>query len=292
MELTIQQLAEQAGVQRDTVRYYEKLDLLPKPARNEANYRIYGESSLERVRFIKSAQALGFTLKDVNQMLGQPNPAEIVALLTERLNKTKKEIVQSTSKKDKLESILEKCTKEEDQDASYFFDYLKQQRILPGTELMFCRHSYLYDIGQWQVKGVFRNDGESPVQLRGHVFIEHQDNLWHVRRDFLFLNEENKTETIEFCVPSFPHEDVTQEFTADCSMFGDVLGTIEFAAHSIFKTYQMPAYGISGREFLKRVHTNLYEAHGMLSNGQKTICSWNYDMCRELQNEKESEVQN
>ena len=292
MELTIQQLAERAGVQRDTVRYYEKLDLLPKPARNEANYRIYGESSLERVRFIKSAQALGFTLKDVNQMLGHPKPTDIVALLTERLNKTKKEIVQFTSKKDKLESILEKCTKDEDQNVSFFFDYLKQQRILPGTELMFCRHSYLYDIGQWQVKGVFRNDGESPVQLRGHVFIEHQDNLWHIRRDFLFLNEENKTETIEFCVPSFPHADITQEFTADCSMFGDVLGTIEFADHSIFKTYRMPAYGISGREFLKRVHTNLYEAHGMLSNGQKTICSWNYDMCRELQNEKENEVQN
>ena len=62
-------LAKQAGVKIDTIRYYERHGLLPKAARTDSGYRMFPVTSVERLRFIKQAQALGFTLKEVKQLL-------------------------------------------------------------------------------------------------------------------------------------------------------------------------------------------------------------------------------
>jgi DNA-binding transcriptional MerR regulator len=62
-------LARAAGVPATTVRYYERRGLLAPDARSRAKYRIYGEASLERLRFIRSAQATGFTLEDIGALL-------------------------------------------------------------------------------------------------------------------------------------------------------------------------------------------------------------------------------
>jgi DNA-binding transcriptional MerR regulator len=56
------------GVQ--TLHYYERLGLLPKPDRSATNYRLYPADSLRRVQFIKQAQALGFTLEEIKEVLG------------------------------------------------------------------------------------------------------------------------------------------------------------------------------------------------------------------------------
>lgn len=55
------------GVQ--TLHYYERIGLLPKPARSEANYRVYSAEAVRRVRFIKEAQALGFSLAEIKEIL-------------------------------------------------------------------------------------------------------------------------------------------------------------------------------------------------------------------------------
>lgn len=63
-------LAERAGVGVQTLHYYERLGLLPKPDRTAANYRLFPASALRRVQFIKKAQALGFTLEEIKEILG------------------------------------------------------------------------------------------------------------------------------------------------------------------------------------------------------------------------------
>src|ERR1700750_566697 len=67
--MTAGALAKQAGVKIDTVRYYERHGLLPKPPRTNSGYRAFPHASLGRLRFIKRAQALGFTLNEVKQLL-------------------------------------------------------------------------------------------------------------------------------------------------------------------------------------------------------------------------------
>lgn len=67
--LKVGELAVRAGVGVQTLHYYERLGLLPKPERSPANYRLYPPSVLQRVRFIKKAQALGFTLEEIKEIL-------------------------------------------------------------------------------------------------------------------------------------------------------------------------------------------------------------------------------
>jgi Hg(II)-responsive transcriptional regulator len=67
--LKTSELAQAAGVNSETLRYYERRGLLPEPPRRESGYRVYPVEHVERVRFIKGAQALGFTLEEIRDLL-------------------------------------------------------------------------------------------------------------------------------------------------------------------------------------------------------------------------------
>lgn len=67
--LTIGDVAKEAKVHIETLRYYERLGLLASPAQSTSNYRLYAEDTVRRVRFIKAAQALGFSLKEIKELL-------------------------------------------------------------------------------------------------------------------------------------------------------------------------------------------------------------------------------
>ncbi len=69
IEISIGKLAEQAQVNVQTIRYYERRGLLRDPERTASNYRVYGADTLRRVRFIKRAQDLGFTLNEIKELL-------------------------------------------------------------------------------------------------------------------------------------------------------------------------------------------------------------------------------
>src|SRR5918996_1857178 len=69
MTLTIGQLAERAGVNIQTVRYYERRGLMPRPARTRAGYRQYRPEAADRLRFIRRAQDLGFSLEEIAELL-------------------------------------------------------------------------------------------------------------------------------------------------------------------------------------------------------------------------------
>jgi MerR family mercuric resistance operon transcriptional regulator len=67
--LTISRLAHLGGVNLETVRYYERRGLLPKPPRTQAGYRQFSPDAARRLRFIKRAQELGFSLDEVQELL-------------------------------------------------------------------------------------------------------------------------------------------------------------------------------------------------------------------------------
>jgi len=67
--LTVGELAKQAHVNRETVRYYERRRLLPCPARSISGYRVFSEDALKRLKFIRHAKLLGFSLDEIKELL-------------------------------------------------------------------------------------------------------------------------------------------------------------------------------------------------------------------------------
>jgi DNA-binding transcriptional MerR regulator len=67
--VTVSTLARQVGVGPDTIRYYERVGLLPTPTRTPAGYRRYDDDIADRVRFIKGAQRLGLRLREIAELL-------------------------------------------------------------------------------------------------------------------------------------------------------------------------------------------------------------------------------
>ncbi len=65
----IGELANQAGVNVQTVRFYERQKLLPEPSRTHSGYREYGQSELKQLRFIRQAKALGFSLDEIRDII-------------------------------------------------------------------------------------------------------------------------------------------------------------------------------------------------------------------------------
>jgi MerR family transcriptional regulator, copper efflux regulator len=68
-DMTIGQLAEKAEVKVSTIRYYERRRLLAEPPRGDSGYRRYTRDAVARIQFIRHAQGLGFTLRDIRELL-------------------------------------------------------------------------------------------------------------------------------------------------------------------------------------------------------------------------------
>jgi Hg(II)-responsive transcriptional regulator len=88
------ELAKRAGVNVETLRYYEREGFLPEPDRTESGYRLYPESEVQRVQFIKKAQELGFMLKEIKELLLiQQNPKQLAGDI-KKLAKEKIELIE------------------------------------------------------------------------------------------------------------------------------------------------------------------------------------------------------
>ena len=68
-KMTIGQLAKMVGVNIETIRFYERRGILPQPARNKVGHRQYSQDTIMRTKFIKRTQALGFSLKEISELL-------------------------------------------------------------------------------------------------------------------------------------------------------------------------------------------------------------------------------
>jgi DNA-binding transcriptional MerR regulator len=87
----IGEVASGAGVSVDTVRYYERLKLLPRASRTSGNFRLFAPESIERVRFIKQAQELGLTLDEIKGLLA-PGGADECRKVRDLLSKKIEEL--------------------------------------------------------------------------------------------------------------------------------------------------------------------------------------------------------
>jgi DNA-binding transcriptional MerR regulator len=111
---TIGALAHAAGVPTSTVRYYERIGVLTPSARTESGYRQYGVAELERLRLVKLAQSVGFTLDDAALLLKlrehAPVPkAQVDALVQARLHRIDEQLAQLVEIKCVLEAALGRC---------------------------------------------------------------------------------------------------------------------------------------------------------------------------------------
>ena len=113
---TIGQLARAADVPTSTVRFYERRGLLKPDARTGANYRTYSARAAERLIFIRAAQANGFSLKDIREMLAltysdEPPCAEVAALIEHRLEDVKQRLRELKRIDRALSVALKSCCK-------------------------------------------------------------------------------------------------------------------------------------------------------------------------------------
>jgi Cd(II)/Pb(II)-responsive transcriptional regulator len=86
--LKIGELAKHTGSQIETIRYYEREDLLPAPARSEGNYRLYGPLHVERLQFIRHCRSLDMTLEEIRSLLAfRDAPEESCSAVNDLLDK-------------------------------------------------------------------------------------------------------------------------------------------------------------------------------------------------------------
>jgi Hg(II)-responsive transcriptional regulator len=108
------EVAAQAGVNRQTLRYYERRGLLPEPERTHSGYRAYTPDAVRVVRFVKRAQELGFTLDDIEDLLhlseGGPDSCDGARTMARtRIADLHQRIEELTGMRDALARLIETC---------------------------------------------------------------------------------------------------------------------------------------------------------------------------------------
>ena len=114
-QMKIGELARATGTKVVTVRYYEKIGLLPEPDRSEDNYRDYGKTSLERLRFIRRCRELGFSLDQVRDLLSLASDAarpcaEVDEITAVHLAEVERKIADLQALAQQLRSISASCS--------------------------------------------------------------------------------------------------------------------------------------------------------------------------------------
>jgi len=112
--MRIGELAKAAESDVDTIRYYEKIGILPKPARTDGNYRHYGEQHTERLRFVRRCRSLDMTLDEIRVLLpfrAAPDAdcREVNNLLDEHIGHVSARIAALTHLEKELRSLRRQC---------------------------------------------------------------------------------------------------------------------------------------------------------------------------------------
>lgn len=115
MNLKIGEAARRGGVNLQTIRYYEREGLLPQAPRLASGYRTFGDETVRRVRFIKRAQELGFTLTEIRELLSlrvdaKRDRAEVRALAREKIREMEEKIRTLEAMREALQHLVKKCS--------------------------------------------------------------------------------------------------------------------------------------------------------------------------------------
>ena len=112
--ISIGEMARRSGVGKETIRFYERTSLLPPPPRTAANYRRYPPQALDRLRFIRRAKDLGFTLDEIRELLSLQDAdgdrAEVKRLTSGKLKEIRARIRQLQRMELALRTLHAQCS--------------------------------------------------------------------------------------------------------------------------------------------------------------------------------------
>jgi DNA-binding transcriptional MerR regulator len=113
-EITIGKLAKATGCKPETIRFYEKVGLLPQPRRSDSGYRLYSESHQRMLAFIRRGRDLGFSLDDIGLMLElaenqHSSCREISRLSRERLSSIRDKLIRLQALNTELTRLIDQC---------------------------------------------------------------------------------------------------------------------------------------------------------------------------------------
>ncbi len=112
--MRIGELGDRCGVSTKTIRYYESIGLLDEPERTASGYRVYAADAVERLRFIRDAQATGLTLAEISSVLelksvGERSCAHTTALIEAHVDAIDTQISQLRSARKELAALLKRA---------------------------------------------------------------------------------------------------------------------------------------------------------------------------------------
>ncbi|MEE8550921.1 MAG: MerR family transcriptional regulator [Gemmatimonadota bacterium] len=110
-KVIIGELAQAADVPTSTVRYYERAGILRPSGRSASNYRLYSKEDLHRLRFIRAAQATGFALEDIVELLRPAPCRKVQGLIEHRLESVEARIKELRHVRKVLRSAHDSCRK-------------------------------------------------------------------------------------------------------------------------------------------------------------------------------------
>lgn len=113
-DFTIGVLSKETGCKVQTVRYYEQVGLMPEPHRSEGNQRLYDRNHVVRLRFIRHARDLGFTIEEIRELLDLSDTpdqpcADIDAIASRHLSKVDEKIAQLSLLQTELSRMVDQC---------------------------------------------------------------------------------------------------------------------------------------------------------------------------------------
>ena len=107
-------LSERSGVNIETIRYYERIGLIPPPPRSRGGHRLYGASHLQRLRFVRRSRELGFSVSEIRTLLamvdGGYTCAEVNALAVRHLEDVRTKIADLRRLEKTLKSVSDQCS--------------------------------------------------------------------------------------------------------------------------------------------------------------------------------------
>ena len=134
MTMTVGELSKQAGVNLETVRFYEKQRLLPEPERTPGGHRLYTQDDVDRLSFIQRAKWVGFTLKEIRTLMRvrEADPTEscedAMELARHKVGEINAKLDELQKMRDALQTFLDTCP---DTDAGHCYVIQGLQSVEP-----------------------------------------------------------------------------------------------------------------------------------------------------------------
>ena len=137
--MLIGKLAHQTGCPIETIRYYERVGILPEPERGQNNYRHYGEPHRRRLRFVRRCRDLGFSLEEVRALLimidgGTRSCAEVEALGRGHLDEVRAKLIDLRQLESRLSELVSRCDGGNTPDCSFLEELFEGQSECEVTQ--------------------------------------------------------------------------------------------------------------------------------------------------------------